>query len=178
VKVFRSVLAASLLMLPVVLSAQDVKTDFDKAFNFSTVKTYSIKIGTTWGNELSERRVLTEFDQAIAAKGWKKVEAQADIDVVLHGATQTKHDVNTFYAGGGYGYYYRGFGGMGTTSTTVSEYVVGTLVVDMFDTKTKNLVFRGTASDEISDSAEKNQKKVVKASEKMFKNFPPVVKKK
>jgi hypothetical protein len=54
---------------------------------------------------------------------------------------------------------------------------VGTLVVDMFDAKTKNLVFRGTASDEISDKAEKNQQKVEKASAKMFKNFPPVVKK-
>ena len=176
-RVLRAVLAGSLLVLPVVLSAQDVKTDFDKTFNFSAVKTYSIKIGTTWGNEISERRVLTEFDQAIAAKGWKKApEADANIQVVLHGATQTKHDVNTFYAGGGYGYY-RGFGGMGTTSTTVTEYLVGTLVVDMFDAKTKNLVFRGTASDEISDNAEKNQKKVVKASEKMFKNFPPPVKK-
>jgi len=176
VKVLRTALAASLLALPVALAAQDVKTDFDKAFNFQTVKTYSIKIGTTWGNEISERRVLGEFDQAIAAKGWKKVEANADIDVVLHGATQKKHDVNTFYAGGGYGYY-RGFGGMGTTSTSVTEYTVGTLVVDMFDAKTKNLVFRGTASDELSDKAEKNQQKVEKASAKMFKNFPPVVKK-
>jgi hypothetical protein len=176
VKVIRAVLAASLLALPVALAAQDVKTDYDKKFDFQTVKTYSIKIGTTWGNEISERRVLGEFDQAIAAKGWKKVAANADIDVVLHGATQTKHDVNTFYAGGGYGYY-RGFGGMGTTSTTVSEYMVGTLVVDMFDAKTKNLVFRGTASDEISDKAEKNQQKVEKASAKMFKNFPPAVKK-
>jgi hypothetical protein len=177
VKLIRAALAASLLALPVVLGAQDVKTDFDKSFNFQTVKTYSIKIGTTWGNEISERRVLAEFDQAIAAKGWKKVEAAADIDVVLHGATQKKHDVNTFYAGGGYGYYYRGYGGMGTTSTSVTEYTVGTLVVDMFDAKTKNLVFRGSASDEISDKAEKNQKKLEKASDKMFKNFPPVVKK-
>jgi len=176
VKVLRAVLAASLLALPVALAAQDVKTDFDKSFNFQNVKTFSIKIGTTWGNEISERRVLGEFENAIAAKGWKKVEANADIQVVLHGATQTKHDVNTFYAGGGYGYY-RGFGGMGTTSTTVTEYMVGTLVVDMFDPKTKNLVFRGSASDEISDKAEKNQQKVVKASEKMFKNFPPVPKK-
>jgi hypothetical protein len=176
VKVLRAVIAASLLALPVALAAQDVKTDYDKTFNFQTIKTYSIKIGTTWGNEISERRVLTEFDQAIAAKGWKKVEANPDIEVVLHGSTQTKHDVNTFYAGGGYGYY-RGFGGMGTTSTSVTEYTVGTLVVDMFDAKTKNLVFRGSASDEISDKAEKNQQKIEKASAKMFKNFPPVVKK-
>jgi hypothetical protein len=51
--------------------------------------------------------------------------------------------------------------------------MVGTLVVDIFDAKTKALVFRGTASDEISDKPEKNIKKVEKASAKMFKDFPP-----
>ena len=91
----------------------------------------------------------------------------------------TKRNVNTFYSGGmgGYGYRYGGMGGMGTASTTVSEYTVGTLVVDMFDAKTKNLVFRGTAEDEISDKPEKNAKKLDKASEKLFKNFPPTARK-
>ena len=74
---------------------------------------------------------------------------------------------------GGYGYRYGGMGGMGTSTTTVSEYTVGTLVVDMFDAKSKNLVFRGIAEDELSDNAEKNAKKLEKASTKMFKNFPP-----
>jgi len=39
--------------------------------------------------------------------------------------------------------------------------------------QSKQLVFRGTASDEISDKPEKNIKKIEKASSKMFKNFPP-----
>ena len=171
-----AVLTGCLLALPALAIAQDVKIDYDKAYNFAPVKTYSIRIGTAWGNDLSQRRVLEEFDQAIAAKGWTKTnEGQADIHVVLHGATSTKHNVNTFYSGGmgGYGYRYGGMGGMGTASTTVSEYTVGTLVVDMFDGKTKNLVFRGTAEDEISDKPENNAKKLDKASEKLFKNFPP-----
>ena len=62
---------------------------------------------------------------------------------------------------------------MGTSSTTVSEYTVGTLVVDIFNAKSKQLLFRGTASDELSDKPEKNQKKLAKASDKMFKDFPP-----
>ena len=45
--------------------------------------------------------------------------------------------------------------------------------MDIFDAKTKALMFRGTASDEISDKPEKNVKKVQKASDKMFKDFPP-----
>ena len=177
--VLRAMLVSSMVLVPALAAAQDVKVDFDKAFDFSTVKTYSIRIGTAWGNDLSERRVLTEIDTEIAAKGWKKVadDAQANILVVLHGATQTKHSASTFYTGmGGYGY--RGFGGgMGTAQTVVSEYTVGMLVVDMFEAKSKNLVFRGTAESEISDNANKNASRLEKASTKMFKNFPPAAKK-
>jgi hypothetical protein len=67
--------------------------------------------------------------------------------------------------------------GMGSTTTTASEYVVGTLVADIFDAKSKNLVFRGTATDEISNKPEKNVKKLEKVTEKMFKDFPPGSKK-
>ena len=62
---------------------------------------------------------------------------------------------------------------MGTSTTTAYEYTVGTLVVDIFNAKSKELVFRGTASDELSDKVEKNVKKLEKATTKMFKDFPP-----
>ena len=115
-KVLRAVLTGLLLSLPAIAAAQDVKVDFDKAFDFSTIKTFSMKLGTGWGNDLSQRRVLTEFEEEIIAKGWKKVdEAQANMQVVLHGATQTKRTASTFYSGmgGGYGMYHYGGMGMG-----------------------------------------------------------------
>lgn len=134
-----------------------------------------LKIGTSWGNQIGEKRVTDEITQALTGRGWTKAEeGKSDAVVVLHGATEKKRELNTFYSGGG-GYGYRGFGarGMGSASTTTTEYLVGTLVVDIFDAKTKQLMFRGTATDELSDKAEKNQKKLDKASEKMFKDFPP-----
>ncbi|HSP06264.1 MAG TPA: DUF4136 domain-containing protein [Acidobacteriota bacterium] len=159
--------------------AQDVKVDYDKAFDFNTLKTFSIKIGTSWGNPISEKRALGEFEAALIKKGWTKAEeADANATVVLHGASQQKKDLNTFYSGYGGGYRWGGFGGMGTATTTVSEYTVGTLLVDIFDAKTKDLVFRGVAQAELSDKPEKNQKKLTKACEKMFKDFPPQPKKK
>ena len=57
-KLLPAVLTGCLLALPALAIAQDVKIDYDKAFNFAPVKTYTIKIGTTWGNDLSQRRVL------------------------------------------------------------------------------------------------------------------------
>jgi hypothetical protein len=176
--------AASLTLLSATAFAQDVKTDFDKSANFAAIKTFAVKIGTSWGNQIGEKRVLDEITEAIKGKGWTLAEAdKADALVVLHGATEKQKSLNTFYSGmGGYGGYgWRGWGGagmgMGTATTTESEYLVGTLVVDIFDAKSKSLMFRGTATDELSDKAEKNQKKLDKASNKMFKDFPPGSKK-
>jgi uncharacterized protein YdeI (BOF family) len=171
-------IAAALALASTAAFAQDVKTDYDKAANFAAIKTFQAKIATSWNNEISEKRVLDEITQALTEKGWKSVDANPDALVLLHGATEKQKSLNTFYSGtGGYGGYgYRGWGGMGgmgTATTTTSEYLVGTLVVDIFDAKTKGLMFRGTATDELSDKPEKNQKKLQKASDKMFKDFPP-----
>ena len=171
-----AVLAGAALAFASGAWAQDVKVDYDKAANFGAIKTFSIKLGTAWGNEIGQKRVLDEFTQALTEKGWKLApEGQADAQVVVHGASQTKKSLNTFYSGmGGYGY--RGWGGMGgtgTATTTETEYTVGTLVVDIFDGKSKSLLWRGIAQDEISDKTDKNIKKLGKASDKMFKDFPP-----
>jgi hypothetical protein len=158
--------------------AQDVKVDFDKDANFAAIKTFSVKIGTSWNNPLSEKRVVAEIEETLTQKGWTKAEP-GDALVVLHGATEKEKSLNTFYSGGYGGYGWRGWGGMGmgTATTTTSEYLVGTLVVDIFNAQSKQLMFRGTAQDELSDKPEKNQKKLAKASDKMFKDFPPGSKK-
>jgi hypothetical protein len=174
----RFVIAAALSFVGAAAFAQDVKTDFDKSAKFGAIETFTVKIGTSWNNQIGERRISDEIAQTLVEKGWTKVDANPDALVLLHGATEKQQSLNTFYSGmGGYGGYgYRGWGGMGgmgTATTTVSEYMVGTLVVDIFDAKTKALLFRGTASGEISDKPEKNIKKVQKISDKMFKDFPP-----
>ena len=179
----RLAIASALVFVGTAAFAQDVKTDFDKSANFSAIKTFDVKIGTSWNNQISEKRITDEITQTLVEKGWQKVDTNPDALVLLHGATEKQKNLNTFYSGmGGYGAYgYRGWGGMGgmgSATTTVSEYLVGTLVVDIFDAKSKALMFRGTASDEISDKPEKNIKKVEKASAKMFKDFPPGSKKK
>ena len=170
-------IAAALALASTAAFAQDVKTDYDKAANFAAIKTFSAKIATSWNNQISEKRVLDEITQALTEKGWKSVDANPDALVLLHGATEKQKSLNTFYSGGGYGGYgYRGWGGMGgmgTATTTTSEYLVGTLVVDIYDAKTKALMYRGTATDELSDKPEKNAKKLQKASDKLFKDFPP-----
>ncbi|MGH2479552.1 MAG: DUF4136 domain-containing protein, partial [Ktedonobacteraceae bacterium] len=57
-------------------------------------------------------------------------------------------------------------------TTYVENYKVGTLVVDMFDTNTKKLIWRGSASDTLSGKPEKDEKRLEKAVSKMFEHFP------
>ena len=59
-------------------------------------------------------------------------------------------------------------------ATTFPEsYTVGTLIVDLFDTRTKQVVWRGTATETLPDKPEKTAEKLNKAVEKMFNKFPP-----
>lgn len=166
---------ASVILLVVLAAAQDVKTDFDDNYNFSQLHSFAVKIGTSWGNQLSEQRVKDAVTKVLTERGWRTAdESSADALVVIHGASQTKQSLNTFYSGGWGGYGWGGVGATpGTATTTVNEYKVGTLVVDIFDAKDKKLVFRGVGQDEISGKPEKNEKKIEKATAKMFKNFPP-----
>jgi hypothetical protein len=62
---------------------------------------------------------------------------------------------------------------MGSSSTRVHSYTTGTLVVDIWDAKAEELIWRGVASDTISDNPEKNLAKLNKALVKMFERYPP-----
>jgi hypothetical protein len=49
----------------------------------------------------------------------------------------------------------------------------GTLVVDIYEGKSKQLVWRGVAQGELKNTPVKRQKQLVKGTEKLFKDFPP-----
>jgi hypothetical protein len=63
--------------------------------------------------------------------------------------------------------------GFGDATTTTETYQVGTLIVDLYDTKTKQLIWRGSASDTLSNNSNKNIKNLNKGVQKMFQHFPP-----
>ena len=156
------------------LSAQQVKTDYDRSANFGQYKTYSWERVKT-KDALDVDRIKTAVNAALAAKGWTLVDAGGDVSVVGIEMTRNQQTLNTFYDGfgGGWGWRRFGGGGFGEATTTTETYKVGTLVVDLFDTKTKQLIWRGASSDTLSNNSDKNIKNLDKGVEKMFKNFPP-----
>jgi hypothetical protein len=112
-------------------------------------------------------------DAQLAAKGWTQVDNGGDVSVVAIRTTQTQRTLQTFYDGVGGGWRWRGFGGMGESTTTEQDYKEGTLVVYLYDAKTKQLIWRGSAEDTLSNNAAKNEKNLDKGVAKMFKAFPP-----
>jgi len=46
-------------------------------------------------------------------------------------------------------------------------------IIDLYDGKTKQLIWRGSTESVLSDKADKNEKNLDKGVAKMFKNLPP-----
>jgi hypothetical protein len=155
-------------------SAQQVKTDYDRSANFALYKTYSWEHVET-KDPLNVDRIEHAVNAVLAARGWTLVDSGADVAVVAMEITRDKQTLDTFYDGfgGGWGWRRFGGGGFGEATTTTDTYKVGTVVVDLFDTKTKQLIWRGAASDTLSDNSDKNIKNLNESVDKMFKHFPP-----
>jgi hypothetical protein len=79
---------------------------------------------------------------------------------------------------GGYGYGPRwGWGmgaGMGTSTTTYVEddYMEGTLVMDMYDAKSKSMVWQGILNTNVKENPEKREKSIPKNIKKLMKEYP------
>jgi hypothetical protein len=166
-------IAAAAFLVTAAMFGQQVKTDYDRAANFGQYKTFSWeKVQTK--NALWVDRIKTAVNTQLAAKGWTEVPAGGDVAVIAMETTQNQQTLNTFYDrfGGGW----RWSGGWGDATTTVENYKVGTLVVDLFDAGTKQLIWRGSASDTLAEKSDKNIKNLDKGVQKMFAHFPPEAK--
>lgn len=172
--------SAALALLGVGLFAQDVQFDYDRSANFAAYKTYQ------WvdykevpvGDQLLDQDIKRAVDAQLAGKGLRRVESGGDL-VVGYQAAVT-HE-KSYYSMGGWGPW--GWGGplLGNWGnapvTTTATIDVGKLVIGMFDTASKRLVWRGSASKtlDIKKDPDKNYRALEKAVAKLFRNYPPQV---
>ena len=184
------ILAAALLLGSVTTTvAQDVRYNFSSSSDFTKYKTYKwvdLK-GVDHANEITEKQIKEAIDTTLATKGLQKVDSDtADLYIDIQTAVSTEKQFTSYntgwgygpgWGGGWYGYGYGYRGGMTSTTTTVSTSTIyiGQLVLDMYDSANKDLVWRGTASKTIDPKAkpEKQQKNITNAVTKLLKNYPP-----
>ena len=153
--------------------AQTVTYDYDRAASFSNYKTYAWTRGTELTDELNHARIVRAIDAALGGKGLARVESRANPDVLV--AYHASLDKNLEITGSAHGLGPFGLGGDRWGSARVQPVLVGTLVVDISESRTGAIVWRSLASSDIrpTDKPESRDKKIAKAAEKMFKNYPP-----
>lgn len=159
--------------------AQDVTYNFDQSSDFSKFKTYkwvSIK-NAQQVDQITANQITAAIDTELAKKGLTKTDADnADLYVGYQTAIGSEKQWNAYNTGWGYG---PRWGGTGMVTANSETILTGQLVLDLYDTANKRLVWKGTVSKTIDTGAkpDKRQKNIQKSMEKLLKNYPPPVKK-
>lgn len=178
---FQSNILLAAIMLAVLGCAPSitVKHDFDKEANFAALKTFAwlpMPVDPAAGvksamerNSLLDKRIKQSVDAQLAAKGYQVDVNNPDFVVTYHTGAEDKVNVTDW--GYGYGRYGAWHGG----GVDVYQYTEGTLILDVIDWKSKQLVWRGFAQGTIDPDAptEKREQKLNEAVTRMLANFPP-----
>jgi hypothetical protein len=161
-----SVLA--LVLMGAVAYAQRVNTDFDPSAPFATYRTYTWTSGTPAPNSFIQDQIHVAVDEKLVAKGMTQSAVKPNLVVATHVVT---HEEKQIVAPGfGFGPWGWGWGGSGAMTYT---YLQGTLIVDLYDAKTRKMVWRGVATDTVSANTSTNTDRIDKAVRKMFEQYPP-----
>ncbi len=172
-------LMAVLFAMPA--AAQKVYVDYDRDAIGRDYKTFAWQDTGPALQEFSplmHTRIKNGLEHLLTARGLIGVADNPDLYVTYH--TSSQEELQFSVTGYGYGYgagwgwdpYWGGPSASGGgASTTVSTYEKGTLVVDIWDAKTKQIVWRGSAVAAIPEDPKKGEKLINKALEKMVKQF-------
>lgn len=158
------------------VSAQKVSVGADPAVDVGKYKTYAWAKGVTSTNPIVHQIVVSAVDAELVAKGLTKVETNPELTVVVFGSQQADTQMSNPSWAPSLNSMSTGVA-VGASSWLVTK---GTLVVDISDTKTTNNVWRGTATDTLSEGpsgdkvkdAKTVEKPIRKAVKKMFKQYP------
>jgi uncharacterized protein YxeA len=157
-------------------STLEVDVDYDPSYDFNAKTKYVILHKTKEGEStLTNDRITTAIQNNLDARGYHKVEQKdADLIFVFHVNVKDKTDISTDYQMVGFG---RGRGmGSGVIATTdVYNYTEGKLIIDALNPKTRKLVWRGVATDELNkniDTPKKRQEYISKIVQQLMQNFP------
>ncbi|MGC9159638.1 MAG: DUF4136 domain-containing protein [Terracidiphilus sp.] len=175
-----SMACAVFSLLPATLRADSVKTDFDHKVNFANYHTYS------WGavkvsDQFNAQRIKNSINAALEKKGWKEVPSGGQITIMATDNIHSEQEAEAYYdgLGGGWGMGW-GWGGWGMPGGGFGEMTTGTthvrkahVVIDLFDSSSKSLLWRGVSRAELSNNPNENRKHLHQDIAKMFKDFPP-----
>lgn len=173
-------------MLPLLLlfvlgscSSVQVASDYDTKADFSRYKTYAYHknaIDKAEISDLDKKRILRAIDDEMIRKGFEKSD---NPDLLISFFTRANDQVNVNQWGPGWGWGWGwGWGpGFWGSTTTVSTSTEGTLIIDLVDAKTKDLLWQGEGRGLLTRQAEKKEEKIREFVSKILAQYPPGAKK-
>jgi len=176
-----STIAALATLFATPALAQKPQIQWDESYPFDSIETFQWQ--STPGSSLEERNpfmhslIVTAIEYELAGSGLTEVQSNPDVFITYYATSISRLRLQSNSYGYGFGGYGRGgwshygYGAAGPlmTTTDVVEYAEGTLVIDIWDSSTDQLIWRGTVSRVISDNVEKVERQAVKAIEAMAK---------
>ncbi len=183
----KQIVAIAALLIALVFSGCSsikVSYDYNKSVDFSQYKTYEFygwaKESDQIINQLDRQRIQNAFASEFKSRGMNYVESGGDLVVTLFFVVQEKKGVT--YSTNTYGGYYGGYYGYGpgwgwgpTYSTTTAheyDYKVGTLVCDVYDKKSEQLLWEGIGQKTIDDNPNSHERNIQKAVAQIMWNYP------
>ena len=172
-------------------TAPKVQTEFDKSATFASAKTFAIRPipqqipGVDPGLILRVGPAATAaVRSSLTAKGYTEVSsaASADLAVLVHGKVVPKTEVIDWGYSPGYGAYGRGagwyggyaYGAYATNNVSVSQYNEGTLIVEVHDTKTHQMIWVGWVVANATSDKDEQAAKVGKGVTRILAEYPAV----
>lgn len=118
-------------------------------------------------NELNDKRIKSAVQEQLQWQGYTLTNTDPDLIIHYHIIVDDQSVVTTEPFGYRYGPYWM------QTQTNIYAYREGTLILDLMDKKTNNLIWRGWAVTAIDGvNPEKVDKLIRTAVKKIFKKFP------
>ena len=129
--------ALLLLALAACATGPTVKTDFDRATDFSRYRTYAWREGVAALDPSVNQRVHAAVDEQLAEKGLQKVEASGSPDLLVFASASRDQERAVHPEQWGYDL------GIDSERVEVVLIPIGTLLVDLVDAGANRLVWRG-----------------------------------
>jgi len=191
----KSILNTCLFFVAILLFAScapslNITTDYNRSANFSKYKTFSMYQMADKSqsvSQLNQNRIIGAVKAQMVQDGFTEVASNPDllVNVTSVRTDQKGLESNTMGTGGvgmyGGGGYYRpyGFGGvyggmgMSTTTTTVTNTIIGSVIIDIVDASDNQVVWTGTGNKEIDKPSENPDQAISAAIAKIMASFPP-----
>jgi len=157
-----------------------VTADHDPSANFGALHTYAWRPGPQQGvgdprfdSALIDKRVRAAVDRVLASKGYRAAAPgnTADFLVGYHAVVRQKTSAQTINQM----YGYRVVALPGGPGAHAHDYDQGTLLIDVIDPTTLQLLWRGSGTGVVDPQAnpEKREQRINDAVERILADFPP-----